>query len=83
MDQWGVLVVIGDVDTKEVDTDWVFLPHTVQHHHHLDVVVNDDGNVRVLHNGNPHTETQKHVNMRQNDPDDHAVISCVMVTHPV
>lgn len=57
MDQRGVLVGVGDVDAEEVDTDWVFLPHAVKQHHHLDIIIYHDGNVGVLHDGDPHTET--------------------------
>lgn len=42
VDQRGVLVLIGKVDTKEVDIDRVFLPHAVKQNHHLDVVIDCD-----------------------------------------
>lgn len=55
MDQRGVVVVVGDVDAEEVHIDWVFLPYAVQQHYHPDVTIYDDGHLRVLHDGNPHT----------------------------
>lgn len=64
VDQRGVLVVVGHVDAEEVNADWVFLPHAVKQHHHLNVIIYYDGHVRVLPDGNPHTETQKHDNVR-------------------
>lgn len=56
MNQRGVRVVVVNVDAQEVHVDRVFLPHAVKQHHHADVIVYDDGNVRVLEDGNPHAE---------------------------
>lgn len=36
--------------------DRMLLPHPVQQHHHLDAVVDGDGDVRVLHDGDAHPE---------------------------
>lgn len=57
--QWGILVVAGDINAQEVDVDWVFLPHAVQQHRHLDAVVHGDGDLLLLDDGDPHTETQE------------------------
>lgn len=84
MDQRGVLVVVVHVDAEEVDTDRMFLPHAVKQHHHSDVIIYYDGNVRILHNGDLHPETQKHV--RQSDAqatEEDAVDKAGVVTHPV
>lgn len=58
MDQWGVPVVVGNVEPQEVDVDGMFPPHPVEQHHHLDAVVYGDGDVGVLHDGDPHAETE-------------------------
>lgn len=39
--------------------DRMFLPHSVQQHHHLDAAIDGDGDVRVLHDGDAHTEMRK------------------------
>lgn len=59
MHQRGVPVVVGHVDAKEVDVDRVLPPHLVEHHHHLDIMVHCHGDVRVLHDGNPHPATRQ------------------------
>lgn len=59
MHQWGILVVAGDINAEEVDVDGVFLPHAVQQHRHLDAVVHGDGDLLLLDDGDPHTETQE------------------------
>lgn len=84
MDQRGVLVVVVHVNAEEVNTDRMLLPHAVKQHHHSDVIIYDDGNVRILHNGDLHPETQKRV--RQSDAqvsEDDAGDKAGVVTHPV
>lgn len=55
------MVVVGDVDTQEVHVDGVLLPDPVQQHGHLGVVVDSDGEVRVLHDGNLNAEMKDRV----------------------
>lgn len=59
MHQWGILVAAGDINAEEVHVDWVLLPHAVQQHRHLDAVVHGDGDLLLLDDGDPHTETQE------------------------
>lgn len=39
------LVFRGNVDSQEVDINWVLLPHTVQHNHEGHLLTHGDGNV--------------------------------------
>ena len=57
MGQGGVLVVVGEVESKEVHINRMFLPHRMKHHHDRDALVDGHSNLGVFHNGNLHPKT--------------------------
>uniref|UniRef100_A0A0E9X5X8 Uncharacterized protein n=1 Tax=Anguilla anguilla TaxID=7936 RepID=A0A0E9X5X8_ANGAN len=51
----GVLVGVRNVESQEVHTDWVLLPHAVEQDHHRDLVIDCDCHLRVLHDRHFHS----------------------------